>query len=804
MDGGKNPQYETPKAKAKPRKWTRRAFLFFLAAGVSYLIFRPQRPPLFQTNKRFIILGFDGVDPRLVERYWDDLPNLQKLAAQGSYSHLKTSTPPESPVAWSSFAVGANPGKHGVYDFLRRPSGSYIPTEESFVGRKLPRFIFDSLPIQMPKAINQRGGTAFWDVLGDNGVPTTLLEVPCTFPPPKLHYGHTLSGLGVPDVRGMQASFHHFVYQPDSGQEAFEETVFGGKVETLKKQSDEYHSVIWGPFDPVVNQKKNDKEKERLLTGLEWTEWKVHLYTLQSEHASEEGIALTRDFFGKRIIQSFSLFTYLQDAETRARIDSVRGFFEAGKPFVKEKDASASTARERTYELLKTWDELSKEIDSLSRPIKEPVTFKIAGEDTVEVTVQGKTQTAKLNEWSDWFSVSFDVTPIIAVHAICRFYPQQLGNQISIFMSSPDIDPRNPAVPISSPKRFSKDLVEWTGGLFKTRGWAAETHGLKDGHLSDEGFLEDLLDLMEKREQKTFESFRRNKSNVFVSVFSETDRVSHMYMRCIDPGHPLYNQEIADKYGDSIKKIWVRMDEIVGRMMKEIEDDPDATLLVMSDHGFQSWRYQVNLNTWLWKNGYMTLKGDSPLGGVMKLDDLLKKDDSSFFANVDWPKTKAYALGLGQVYINLKGREAVGAVDPKDYPDLCREIADQLVQLKDDRPGRDNASAVTEVKLRDEIWHGSYANDAHDCPDLQVGFNEGYRVSWQTCLGGISNVIIEDNLEKWSGDHCSFASVHVPGMFFSSKKISGDQPSIYDFAPTVLTHYGLPLPDEMEGRDLFA
>ncbi|MBZ0254568.1 alkaline phosphatase family protein, partial [bacterium] len=587
------------------------------------------------------------------------------------------------------------------------------------------------------------------------------LEVPCTFPPPKLHYGHTLSGLGVPDVRGMQATFHHFTYQPDSDENAFEETVFGGKVETLEKKGDEYTGEIWGPFDPVVNQKKNDKEKERLLSGLEWTEWKVHLYTLQGEHASKEAIAVTRDFFGKRIIQPFSLFPYLQDAETRARIDSVRGFFEAGKPFIKEKEASASKAREATYELLKTWDELSTEIDSLSRPIKQPVAFKLNGKDAVDVTVQGETTTVKLNEWSEWVSVSFTITPIIAVYAICRFYPQQLGNRISIFMTSPDIDPRKPAVPISSPKGFSKDLVEWTGGLFKTRGWAAETHGLKDGHLSEEGFMSDLLDLMKKREQKTFESFRRNNSNVFVSVFSETDRVSHMYMRCIDPEHPLYSQEIADKYGDSIKKIWVRMDEIVGRMMKEIEGDENTTLLVMSDHGFQSWRYQVNLNTWLWKNGYMTLKTDTPLSSVMKLDDLNKKDDSSFFANVDWSQTKAYALGLGQIYINLKGREALGAVETKDYPALCREIADNLVQLKDDRPGRNHANAITEVKLRDEIWSGAYANDAHDCPDLQVGFNEGYRVSWQTCLGGISSELIEDNLEKWSGDHCSFASVHV-------------------------------------------
>lgn len=792
-----------PKQRGWAARMTRRAFLLALAAGVAYLIWRPKAPPRLETDKRIIILGFDGADPRLVERYWDRLPNLSALAEQGAWSRLRSSTPPESPVAWSSFAVGGNPGIHGVYDFLRRPSGSYIPTEESFVGRQLPRFIMGGLPIQMPRAVNRRGGTAFWDVLSDNGIPTALLEVPCTFPPPKLHHGHTLSGLGVPDARGMQATFHHFIHAPED-DESLQETVFGGKLERLKKNDDGYAAVIWGPYDPIVDQQKRDKERAQLLAGLEWTEWRAHELTLLGDDAPGESVAMTREFFGKHVMQPFSLFSYLRNDDLRPRLDALRGYFEAGRPFVKAENATLSDARMKYTQYQKDWRELADEIDKLSDPIQTPVRFTIESDTSVNIKVQGETISANIHEWSDWASVSFPVTSLISIHAICRFYVQEIGDRLSIFMSSPDIDPRKPPVPISHPGGFSKELVDWTGGLYKTRGWAAETHGLKDGQLSEDGFISDLLDLMNKREKKTLETLRRTRPNVFVSVFSETDRISHMHMRSIDPQHPLYTPELANAYGNAIEKIFVRMDEIVGRVMEEIKDDTNAILMVMSDHGFQSWRYQVNLNTWLWKNGYMTLKSDSPFEGEMKLDDLRAKDSNQFFRDVDWPRTKAYALGLGQIYINLKGREPIGAVEPGDYQSLCREIADGLLTLNDERPGRENTPTITEVKLRDEIWSGAYVNDEHDCPDMQVGFNEGYRVSWQTCLGGVENEIVSDNLEAWSGDHCSFAERHVPGMFFCNRPVAIENPTIYDFAPTILNHFGLKRPAEMEGRDLFA
>ncbi len=787
----------------KNRRFSRRVFLFLLVVIIAGYIYFYRKPPRKETKKKFIILGFDGADPRFVEQWWDELPNLRRLADQGTYSRLRSSTPPESPVAWASFAVGANPGEHGVYDFLRRPVGSYIPTEESFVGREFPKFIFGGIPIKMPKAVSLRGGTAFWDVLSKHGIETSMLEVPTTFPPPKMNYGYTLSGLGVPDCRGVQATFHHFLYGPD-----FEptETTFGGKIVELKQNEKDVELLeghVFGPYDPIIDQEIRSLEKKILEKRLTWCEWQAHLNRIRREHVTEEEKYNLKKIVGTQIVQSLALFSYLRSEETSKRLNALQESIEKDIPFVKEEGVRASVARTHMAELSKELNDLDDKIEEIKKTIFNKVAFKVIDDETVEIRLRGQVQQTKLKKWSDWFRLEFPVTKFIAVHGICRFYPQELSNgKISIFMSSPDIDPTNPPVPISHPKSFSKDLVEWTDGLFKTRGWAAETHGLKDGHLSEEGFMDDLLDLMKKREEKTFATWNKSNSNVFISVFSETDRVSHMFIHHMDEKHPMHKVENAAKYKDEIKKVFLRMDEIVGRMMKEIENDPDTVLVVMSDHGFQSWRHQVNINKWLVDNGYMALQGNPLMDSEMKLDDLLKKNVNSYFSYVDWSKTKAYALGLGQIYINLKGREPLGIVEKKDYNALCDEICTKLNALNDDREGMEGAQVVSFVGKRGDIWTGRYADDDHDAPDLQVCFSEHYRVSWQTCLGGISPTVLEPNMEKWSGCHCSFDPKHVPGIFFCNRKINTDNPSIFDFAPTVLNYFDLKAPSRVDGKNI--
>lgn len=797
----------TPIQTPKKRKMLRRSFLLTILAFIIFgSIYFRRKPPRFETKKRVVMLGFDGCDPFLLEKWKDELPNLSLLANMGSQRNLISTVPPESPVAWSSFAVGANPGHHGVYDFLRRPVGTYLPSMESFVEREYAKFLFKEIPIKLPKAKLRRGGIAFWDVLSEKGVATDMLEIPVTFPAPKLSHGHVLSGLGVPDIRGLQATFHKFVFPAAEN----EETTFGGKIVALDKpdDSDWYKGKIFGPYNPVLDEQKRELEKKRLDQAIKYCEWMAHLHSTWGKHATDDDRYALRVYFAQRVQSAYSYYPYLQTEEFSRRIETLKLHIHTGQKLIMEEGATASDARMNISEAMQEYKKYNEQIPEYVKTVFADVQFRPIDGSTVEIKIDDNVKSAKLNEWSDWFTITFKITRLISIQAVCKFYPQEIQpNQINIFMTSPDIDPRNPAISISHPSSYSKELAEWVGGPFKTRGWAAETHGLKDGHLSEEGFMEDLIFLMTLREAKTFETFERSDSNVFISVFSETDRVAHMFHHCIDEKHPLYTPELAAKYGDCIKKIYIRMDEIVGRMMQKIGDDPDTLLLVMSDHGFSSWRHQVNLNTWLWRNGFMTLKGGISTNFKdtnKKLEDLIGQE-ASYFSFVDWSNSKAYAMGLGQIYINLQGREPLGIVAPDQYDEVCDSICERLMELRDDREGMDNAPIFSYVKKRCDIWKGPLANDNFDCPDIMVGFNRGYRVSWQTCLGGIEDEIIAPNLEKWSGDHCSLATEQVPGMFFSNRKeIAAGDVSIYDFAPTILRYFGFEPPEAMEGKDLLS
>jgi predicted AlkP superfamily phosphohydrolase/phosphomutase len=182
-------------------------------------------------------------------------------------------------------------------------------------------------------------------------------------------------------------------------------------------------------------------------------------------------------------------------------------------------------------------------------------------------------------------------------------------------------------------------------------------------------------------------------------------------------------------------------------------------------------------------------------GREWNLDDLFGK--GQFWPNVDWAKTSAYSLGLGQIYVNLIGRELKGAVRPgEEYGQVKRRIQEKLRVLRD--PDTDE-SVVVDVYDRDDIYHGPFFENA---PDLVVGFEPGYRVSWQTCLGGMPPGNVVDNPEKWSGDHCSVDPHRIPGILFVNRVLEREEPSIFDIAPTVLDLFGVALPSEMDGRPL--
>ena len=276
-----------------------------------------------------------------------------------------------------------------------------------------------------------------------------------------------------------------------------------------------------------------------------------------------------------------------------------------------------------------------------------------------------------------------------------------------------------------------------------------------------------------------------------MAAIETTDRVSHMMWRLIDPKHPMYDRALAEKYGDAIEKIYRRADDLVGRIQQKL---PKGTILiVMSDHGFHSFRRGVNLNTWLVQNGYMAFEGHE--GERKMLADLFGR--GKFWEGVDWNRTKAYAVGLGQIYFNLRGRESHGIVSSgAEYKALQDEIRDKLLPLTDPDDG---ARVFRDVYRRDDIYTGEYLQNA---PDLQVGFNDGYRVGWQDTLGQIQRTLVENNNRKWSGDHCATATEISGGVLFANIRFSKQHPNIMDLAPTVLTLLDAPIPKDLDGEPL--
>jgi predicted AlkP superfamily phosphohydrolase/phosphomutase len=263
-------------------------------------------------------------------------------------------------------------------------------------------------------------------------------------------------------------------------------------------------------------------------------------------------------------------------------------------------------------------------------------------------------------------------------------------------------------------------------------------------------------------------------------VFDGTDRLQHTFWRDIDPDHPAHDDAFDDRH--VIEDLYKRMDDLVARTLKKCDDD-DNMLMVISDHGFNTFRYGVDLNRWLEENGYLALKDNDREG--------------KYLTAVDWSKTKAFGIGLTGIFLNIKGRESQGIVDPGTEADELRtEIAEKLSALVDSE--RENNPAIKSVYNALKLYNGPYKQNA---PDLLVGYYPGYRASWETAVGQVTDQVFHKNTKPWSGDHCIDASF-VPGVLFSNRKIEAENPRLMDIGPTVLDMFGVQIPHYMDGKAL--
>ncbi len=413
--------------------------------------------------------------------------------------------------------------------------------------------------------------------------------------------------------------------------------------------------------------------------------------------------------------------------------------------------------------------------------VRLPMTVTLSPDGRGATVAVGRDRIAlETGRFSPWTRVTFKPGLGIKVHAICRFLLTGTTPHFEMYVTPLNIDPEKPALPISTPFYYSVYLSKLLG-RFITLGEANDTWALNEGVLDESAFLDLTYSNHMEWEGMLFNAVKKVKKGLTAIVFETTDSIQHMFFRYLDPGHPALRDGRSRLSAKVIEDLYVRMDGLVGRVRAAL--GPRDALFVMSDHGFKSFRRGVNLNAWLLRNGYLALKDGTDGGG-------------EWFRDVDWTRTRAYGLGLGGVYLNLKGRETDGTVAPGEE---ARALKDELIaRLSGYKDPDTGAVAILRAYDRDAIYHGPYRENA---PDLIIGYNEGYRASWDGVTGKAAGAVVEDNVKAWSGDHCIDPGC-VPGVLFSSLRLGEPRPSIMDVAPTVLRLFGVTPPAHMDGRSL--
>jgi predicted AlkP superfamily phosphohydrolase/phosphomutase len=415
--------------------------------------------------------------------------------------------------------------------------------------------------------------------------------------------------------------------------------------------------------------------------------------------------------------------------------------------------------------------EITVKIDSANRKV------------TIFSDGQPKALEVREGQWSEWLKVKFEVGLLQSVKGMVRFHLVQISPVFELYASPVNFDPDAPLFPISSPPEYARQLAKEIG-TFYTTGMVEDHGGLNNGRFGEEAYLVQCEEALRERERMMIHELDRLKEGFFFCLFDTPDRVQHMFWRFGDQ-HPGADSPVKPEIHRAIEEHYRLCDQVVGQALQRADDE--TLVMVLSDHGMNSFQRGVNLNAWLRDNGLLYLKNGQQAS----------EEGADFFRDVDWSRTKAYALGLSGIYLNLKGREEQGVVGLDEAQAVKDSIVNGLTNLPDPEKGK---QAVTKVMKREQVYEGAYASES---PDLMVNFAAGYRVSWSTALGGVPAPLFEDNCKKWAGDHIIDPHL-VPGVLFMNRRFRGEAPRLLDMAPTILDALNVPKGEAMEGGSLLA
>jgi len=404
-------------------------------------------------------------------------------------------------------------------------------------------------------------------------------------------------------------------------------------------------------------------------------------------------------------------------------------------------------------------------------------------EETVRIELQDHKLLMRKGEWSEWLPLKFELLPMFSsVAGMVRIYVQEVHPYFRLYMSPINVDPMDAEIPISNPSSYSEELSQAIG-RFYTQGFPEDTKTLSNNVFSSEEFLSQSKIVLEERLKAFDYEINNFNEGFFFFYVSSIDQNSHVLYRCMHPEHPLYEPNASDDVKDALHFFYRSMDDMLRQTMSKM--DSNSTLIVLSDHGFATFTREFNVSTWLVENGYTAVT------------DPDRYHESEFYDYVDWNKSKAFALGLNGIYINLYGREANGSVMPHEADKIKKEIVAKLSEVRDPATGKKMARGVYDTR---QIYSGPYLDIA---PDIVVGYDASYRISDESVLGKFPEKVFSDRVDKWSATHCIEPNV-VPGVLLSNREVTSDKPGIWDLGPSILQKFGIEIPYEMDGKSILA
>ncbi len=332
-------------------------------------------------------------------------------------------------------------------------------------------------------------------------------------------------------------------------------------------------------------------------------------------------------------------------------------------------------------------------------------------------------------EWSSWLPADFPLLPHVAsARGMFRVFAKQLHPRFELYVSPVNVDPEKPALPISTPGSYARQVAA-SMGRWSTLGIPEDTSALRQGVFDLPQFLSQSRLVLDDERRLLDELLRRFTGGLLFFYFSAVDQNSHM---------------LWGKYDAELLEVYRAVDASIGEVVRR---EPEAELMVMSDHGFAPFDRAVNLNTWLVSQGL---------------------------------RTKAYALGLNGLYLLDKRVE--------------QEVRQQLLDLRDPANGQRMIASVTATNPSPE--------NRSIAPDLIVGYSAGYRASWQTAMGEAPAGLVVDNDDAWIADHC-IDPKEVPAVLFTTRAIRAKAPKLKDLPVSLLELFGVARPAPMTGQSIF-